>query len=109
MIIKENDVSVALAYLNEDPPSISLAHKDLLDAETQTKTIEGELYLQAEGTVDEKWAQVRTHPRWLLTKKAENEASALVEAHKRREKGAAFVIEVWRTENANTRAAEKFR
>ena len=63
MIVSEKDVSVALAYLNEDPPSISLAHKDLLDAETKTKTLEGELYLQAEGTIDEKWAQVWTFSR----------------------------------------------
>jgi hypothetical protein len=108
-IVSEDNVSTALRYLAEHPHPASLAHKDLLDAEVDTKKVEGELYLLAEGTIDEKWAQVRTHPRWLLAKKTENEASGELEAHKRREKAAHFLLEVWRTENANARVAEKVR
>jgi hypothetical protein len=108
-IVSESNVHDALAYLAIDPHPSSLAHKDLLDAETETKKLEGDLYLSAEGTVDERWSQVRTHPRWLLAKKTENEASGELERHKRREKAAVFLIEVFRTENANARAAEKIR
>jgi hypothetical protein len=108
-IVSDDNVSTALRYLAEHPHPASLAHKDLLDAEVNTKTVEGELYLLAEGTVDERWSQVRTHPRWLLAKGTENKASGELEAHKRREKAAHFLLEVWRTENANARVAEKVR
>ena len=109
MIVSENNVSTALRYLAEDPHPTALAIKDVMDAETETKKVEGELYVQMEGTVDERWSQVRTHPLYLTAKRAENAANGTLEAHKRREKAAHFLLEIWRTENANARMAEKIR
>ena len=108
-IVKEKTLDIAVNYLSEDPHPTALAHKDLLDAETATAKVEGELFLKTEGTVDERKSQVRTHPLYLEAKRAENKASGTLEAHKRREKASYVLIEIWRTENANTRASERFR
>src|SRR4029077_3937610 len=50
-IVKEKTLDIAVNYLSEDPHPTALAHKDLLDAETETAKVEGELFLKTEGTV----------------------------------------------------------
>ena len=107
MIVSEKNVSDALTFFalggeaNEEA-----AH---LAAEQRRERLYAELYLLATGTVSEREATVHVSPEYQQALAEENEAKAELTRAKSRAKGADKLIDVWRTEKANHREAEKMR
>ncbi len=110
MIVSEDNVSKALTYLAADPHPLAEAKFRLTQAENKTRELYSELLLASnQDTVSAKQASVECHPDYRRAKEAEAEAVFDVERHKSRTNAAAMLVEVWRTENANARAAERVR
>jgi hypothetical protein len=109
MIVSEKNVSDALAYLAQDPHPIALARKDVTDAENASKETFAQAFLSAGGSVAAKESAATIDPCVIAAKDEEAEAILQLERHKARVKAAEMLIEVWRSENANVRAAERVR
>lgn len=110
MIVSEDNVTKALQYLAHDPHPLAEAKFRLTEAENKTRETWAELFLSSnQTTVDAKKASVEKHPLYLDRKAKEAECAFDVERHKSRSNAAATLIECWRTENANARAAERIR
>ena len=109
MIVTDDMVERALTYLNEQPHPLARARKDVLVAENKARQIFARALLMADGPVDSRKATAETTPDYIKAKAAEVEATLMLEDHRQRVRGAEFVIECWRTENANIRAAERVR
>lgn len=109
MIASDDVVSKALAYLAIDPHPLALARKDLTDAEQDSKEAFASAVLEAEGSVAVKEATATINGNYHLSKLAESEALFEYERHRSRVKAAEMIIEIWRSENANARAAERVR
>ena len=109
MIVADDTVEKALAYLAIDPHPIALARKDVMDAENMSKEKFAAAVLGAEGSVAMKEAQANTNDEFRAAKCVEADAVMEHERHRARVKAAEMIIEVWRSENANARAAERVR
>ena len=109
MIVNDDTVSKALHYLATDPHPIALARKDVTDAENALEFYEADHYLEAEGTLKERESQVITSEGYATLRAALSEATLELERHKARMRAAEMLIEVWRSEQANVRAAERVR
>lgn len=109
MIVKDKLVSDALAYLAQDPHPIAVARKAVTDAENDTKEAFAKALLNAAGSVAEKQATATIDGYHIIAKNEEANAILEFERHKARVKAAEMIIEVWRSENANARAAERVR
>jgi hypothetical protein len=109
MIVSEKNISDALAYLAIDPHPLALARKDVVDAESSSKQTYAEQFLAAEGSVDARKATAEASRGYQCAKADEADAILEFERHKARARAAEMLIEVWRSENANVRAAERVR
>lgn len=110
MIVTDKNVSDALAYLAIDPHPIALARKDVTDAENARKAKFAETYRLVNGaTVKDRESSVECDVAYRFLVDAESEALFELERHKARTRAAEMLIEVWRSENANARAAERVR
>jgi post-segregation antitoxin (ccd killing protein) len=109
MIVSDDTVSKALAYLAEDPHPLAAAQKAELFAEKQKNEAFAEIYLDTDGTAKERESKVLINSIYREALDAEIEAQAEVSRHKRRTDAAEKIISVWQTENANARAAERVR
>src|SRR6185312_9060420 len=109
MIVTDKNVSDALAYLADDPHPLALARKDITDAENNAKRVYSSAFLAASGSVEARKAIAETDEEFVKAKADEAEAIKELERHKARAKAAEMLIEVWRTEQSNIRAAEKVR
>ena len=109
MIVSEKNVSDALAYLADDPHPLALARKYITDAENKSKRAYATAFISAQGSVEARKSEAETDEHYIEAKDAEAEAILDLERHKARTKAAEMLIEVWRTENANIRAAERVR
>lgn len=110
MIVTEDNITKALQYLAHDPHPLAEAKFRLTQAENKTRETYSELFLGSnQTTVDAKKASVEVHADYQRALSAEAECSFDVERHKSRSNAAAMLVEVWRTENANARAAERIR
>lgn len=109
MIVNEERVEVALSYLNMDPHPLALARKDVTDAENRARREFARAFLSAEGSVEARKAQAELESAYMQAKAEESDAMFDLEKHRARIKGAEMLLEVWRTENANARAAERVR
>ncbi len=110
MIVSEDNVSKALTYLAHDPHPLAEARFKLTQAENKRRETWAELFLSSnQQTVEAKKASVEKHPQYLEACGYEAQCSFEVERHKSRSNAAAMLVEVWRTENANARAAERVR
>jgi len=109
MIVADDTVSKALAYLAEDPHPVALARKDLMDAENRSKVAFAEAMLSAEGPVEIRKATAETDGLYRDAKAVEAGALGELERHRARAKAADMICEIWRSENANARAAERIR
>lgn len=109
MIVSDDTVSKALAYLSEDPHPLANAQKAELFAEKKKNEVFAQIYLAAEGTAKERESVVLVNSVYKGALDAEIEAQAEVSRHKRRTDAAEKIISVWQTENANARAAERVR
>jgi hypothetical protein len=109
MIVSDDTVSKALAYLAEDPHPLANAEKAVLFAEKEKNEVFAELYLTTEGTAKERESQVIVADRYRQALAVEIEAQAERRRHKQRSDAADRLIAVWQTANANARAAERLR
>src|SRR5690348_13227121 len=109
MIVTEHQVSAALEYLADDPHPIAVAKKSVTDAENETKRIFARVFLASDGSVDARKAHAEIDPTYISAKERESDAIQSLERHKARTKSAEMIIEVWRSENANARVAERIR
>lgn len=109
MIVTDDNIHDALAYLAIDPHPLALARKDAVDAENKTKQVYCRAFLSADGSVAAKEAAATVSAEHVSAKAEEAEAIKELERHKARARAAEMLIEVWRSENANARAAEKVR
>jgi hypothetical protein len=110
MIVTDQNVHDALAYMAIDPHPIALARKDAEDAETNVKTIYSRLFLSSqEGSDKRREADALQNSDYLEAKANENTAIMELERHKRRASAAEMLVSVWQSENANARAAERVR
>lgn len=109
MIVSDKNIQTALEYLAIDPHPFALAHKQVADAENKRKEVMARLYLDADGSIDARKAAAECDPEAVAAKAEESEAIMERERHRARSNAAEMLIEVWRSENANARAAEKIR
>lgn len=109
MIVNDEMVSSALAYLND----YEIAAQTRYNA-TKTKNAAEEIFARLflsynTGPVAEREARATCNPEYMEAKDRETEAERDLERHKSSIRNAEMVIEIWRTENANARAAERVR
>jgi hypothetical protein len=110
MAVSEKNVSDALTYLADDPHPLAVARFKLTRAENAARETFASLFLQSdEKTNDAKRADVECNPLYVAAKIEEADCVLELERHKSRTKAADMLLEVWRTENANARAAERVR
>lgn len=110
MIVSEKNISDALHYLATDPHPIAEGRFNLMRAENKSRETFAKLFLGSNGTsVAAKEASVESNQEYIATKDAEAGAVLEYERHRSRVKAAEMLLEIWRTENANARAAERVR
>src|SRR5512139_91753 len=109
MIVSDNNIQTALEYLAIDPHPVALAHKFVRDAENKRKEVMARIFLEAEGSVEARKATAECDTECVAAKAEEAEAVLELERHRARSNAAEMLIEVWRSENANARAAERVR
>jgi len=109
MIVSEKNISDALTYLADDPHPIAKGRFAVTLAENEANKIYSRLFLQAEGSIDARKATALCSPEHIAAKQVEADAVFEYERHKARVKAAEMLLEIWRTENANARAAERVR
>ena len=110
MIIKDEQVEAALAYLNASPSPIGVAKFKLTKAENEKELRYATLFLAAPGKSDKaREAFVKSSEAYSTARTAYAEAVGSYENERAKVRGAEMVIECWRTSNANQRAAERVR
>jgi hypothetical protein len=109
MIVSDDTVSRALAYLAEDPHPLANAEKTVMFAEMEKDEVFANLYLATEGTAKERESLVLINAEYKAARRAEIEAEFEKARHKRRTDAADRIIAAWQTQNANIRAAERVR
>lgn len=109
MIVSERNVSDALAYLADSPHPIAYAQRAKANAENAAKRAYAKAFLAADGSVDARKQKAELDEATIEAK--DNEAAAILEleTHRSRIRAAEMLLEIWRTENANARAAERIR
>jgi hypothetical protein len=109
MIVKEKNVSDALIYLADDPHPIALARYELTKAENNSRETFSRCYLAAGGSVEARKATAEIEQTYIEAKDKEADAIKEYERHRSRVKAAEMLLDIWRTEQSNIRAAEKVR
>lgn len=109
MAVTEKNVGDALTYLAADPHPVAIGKFNLTVSENKTRETYAVLFLSTTGTNDARKAIVESTPAYIEAKHLEAEAVLEFERHKSRVKAAEMLLEIWRTENANARAAERIR
>jgi len=108
-IVSDKNVQDALIYLADDPHPIAIARKELTDAENEKERIYAEVYSEKTGSVRDKETASDGDPRIVRAREAVRDAQFGLERHKARIRAAEMILEIWRSENANARAAERVR
>lgn len=108
-IVSDKNVQDALIYLADNPHPIAVARKVLTDAENAAKKAFAHAFLEADGAEGKRKAEAEIDPDYQAKKAREAEAQLDLETHRARCKAAEMIIEIWRSENANARAAERVR
>lgn len=107
MIVSEKNVSDALGYLaTGGSSSVEAAH---LAAERARDKREAEVFLSVKGSVEERKMRVRLDNEFGELQALADEAKVELTRAKNREKSAGMMCDIYRTENANIRAAERVR
>jgi hypothetical protein len=111
MIVTEEHVSAALAYLAADPHPLAWAEWEYAKAKIATAGRRAELMnnMPPKLAVARCEAMIECDNEYGDLQYIEAEAAFKVFNEKRRAIGADATIEIWRTENANARAAERVR
>lgn len=109
MIVHDDMVDTALEYLGMDPHPLAKARKLSVDAENRRKAVYAESFLMTEGTVKERESLAELNVSYQRACVAEADAIMELENQKAKVKQAEMLLEIWRSEQANVRAAEKIR
>ena len=109
MIVSENNVQTALTFLADDPHPLAVAQYNLAKAENYRKECFARAFVDADGGAELRKATAEIAEEYMKAKATEAEAIYELERVKSRKNAAENLIEVWRTENANARAAERVR
>ena len=110
MAVSDQNMSDALTYLAADPHPLAVAKYNLTVAENKSRETFAILFLASEEkTNDARKADVECDPGYAAAKQAEADAVLEYERHRSRAKAADMLIECWRTEQSNIRAAERVR
>ncbi len=108
MLVSDNDMSAVLEVLSDETGAAHRAAHEYLDA--LTKTVLAELMGQSDAksaTEREQWA--RAHPTFKEHLAKVGKFARMDYEWRQRYAAANCKLEVWRTANANARAAEKVR
>ena len=109
MAVSENNVQAALTYLADDPHPRAIAKKALFDAEVNSKAVYSKEYQLADGPTETRKQIAYASEAHLAAKRAEGDALLEYERHIDRKGAAQNILDIWREENWNIRAAEKMR
>jgi hypothetical protein len=110
MAVSDQNMSDALTYLAADPHPLAVAKFNLTVAENKSRETFAKLFLASdEKTNDARKASVECDPAFAAIKQSEADAVLEYERHRSRTKAADMLIECWRTEQSNIRAAERVR
>jgi hypothetical protein len=109
MIVSDDDVAAALAYLAIDPHPLALSIKDMMDAENARKAAYAAAFLAAEGSVDARKAEAELDKEHQRALRIEAEETMEFRRHKERQFAADKLLSIYQTENANARASERIR
>lgn len=109
MIVSEKNISDALIYLADDPHPVAGAKFRLTMAENLAREAYAHAFINAEGPVKERECLAETSEHVIKSRRDEADALLEYERHRSRVKAAEMLLEIWRTENANARAAERIR
>lgn len=109
MIVSDKNVQTALEYLAQDPHPAALARKDVTDAENKRKECLARAFMDADGSVESRKASAEIDPDVIAAKAEESQAIFDLERHRARTRAAEMLLEIFRTEAANVRAAERVR
>lgn len=110
MIVADDTVSDALKYLAQDPHPIAVARHAVTVAENARKGLFASLFRGSNlSTVKDRETAAECDDRFKEAQNKESDALMELERHRARCRAAEMIIEVWRSENANARAAERVR
>ena len=109
-LIPDSAVDAALHYLAQDPHPVAVAKADVTRAENIRKSAHARAFLTASGkTIEEKKALAELDPQVEAAKKHEGDAIEKFEGERARVTWATTITELWRSVQANVRAAERVR
>ncbi len=109
-LVSDDMVSAALTYLSTSTVDSAKAKADRVMAEHNRKRVRAQLILDSEQTTAAlREADAEASDAYFAICLAEREAIQKDEYHRAARIKADAIIEAWRTENANIRAAEKVR
>ena len=109
-LVTDDMVSAALEYLSRSTVDSAKAKADRVMAEHNRKRVRAQLILESEQTTAAMREADAEASQWYLEAcQAERDAVERDEYHRAARIKADAIIEAWRTENANARAAEKVR
>ncbi len=109
-LIPDSAVEAALFYLSADPAPVAVAKAELVWAEAERKKIRSKLFLAStRKTVAEREAEAECHEDYMVAWRKEADATEKHENERAKQLKANTVCELWRSIQANTRAAERIR
>jgi hypothetical protein len=110
MIVTDDMVEAALDYLSLFPHPVAKANRSLANAENDAEYIYSQVYQEInEGTVRDRECACNLDTRVRDSKENVAKSRYALDAHKARVRSSEMIIEIWRSENANARAAERIR
>lgn len=108
MIVNDEMVGVALNYLNADPHPLAIAIRKLRTAEKELEIwFAAQIRHSGGSSIKDREAEVVINPTYGEFRNKIIAAQYAHENEKRRVKGAEMIIEIFRTESANIRGAER--
>lgn len=108
-MITDEQVSTALEYLAIHPHPQAVAEWELAKASIAVEQRHAELYLMVKGTVAEREARIEGDNEYGDLRYVEAEWKFKLTSEKARVRSCEAVVEMWRTEQANARVAERVR
>ncbi len=108
MIVSEDQVSAALNYLADAETAAQATYEQTV-AENKAKEAFARLYLSYTGTISEREHRATCNPEYAEAREIVAVTTKEVKRHERLAASSKMVCEIFRTENANARAAEKVR
>lgn len=109
MIVTEEHVQTALEYLSAEPNPLARAARLSLAAENEAKRAFARAFVAAIGTNDLRKQLATLDSEYIAAQDRQEQAEEEHVAQREQSKWADKVIDLYRTENANARAADRIR